>query len=141
MKTSMKTLTLFALASLIVGFAGAERATAKGGVSFSASVHLGGVHIGASSGYGVYGPPMWPARPVCVAPVWPAYPVYVAPVHGHTYRIVTERVWIQPVYRRQLIGYDFCGRPMYRRVCVQPGHWGCARYQVGCCGQRTFLGW
>ncbi len=129
MKTSMKTLSLFAFAFLIVGFAGAERAAAKGGVSISAGVHLGGVHIGASSGCGVYGPP-----------VWPAHPVYVAPVHVHTYRIVTERVWIGPYYRRQLIGHDIYGWPRYQRVCV-PGHWGYARFRVGCCGQRTFLGY
>lgn len=35
-----------------------------------------------------------------------------------------ERYWVAPRYERVFVGYDHCGQPMYRTVCVSAGYWG-----------------
>ena len=39
----------------------------------------------------------------------------------HAYR--SHRTWIAPVYRNTCVGYDRCGAPIYRPVCVRRGYW------------------
>lgn len=34
-----------------------------------------------------------------------------------------ERVWIPARYESRMVGYDHCGKPIYRSVCVGEGHW------------------
>jgi hypothetical protein len=34
-----------------------------------------------------------------------------------------ERVWVEPCVERRFVGYDACGQPMYRTICVTPGYW------------------
>lgn len=39
-------------------------------------------------------------------------------------RPIGERVWVnQPRYQNVFVGYDLCGRPVTRTVCVSSGHW------------------
>jgi hypothetical protein len=39
----------------------------------------------------------------------------------HHYR--SHRVWIAPAYETIVVGYDHCGEPIYRRICVRRGYW------------------
>jgi len=51
-------------------------------------------------------------------------PVYVAPpVHVHTRVPIYHWVWVPVRYDTVFAGYDFCGRPIYRTVCVSAGHY------------------
>ena len=51
-------------------------------------------------------------------------PRYYGSRHCGGCRTVNERVWVnQPRYQQVFAGYDFCGRPVYRRACVSRGHW------------------
>ena len=34
-----------------------------------------------------------------------------------------ERVWVPARYESRFSGYDHCGKPLYRSVCVSEGHW------------------
>jgi len=34
-----------------------------------------------------------------------------------------ERVWVPARYESRCTGYDHCGKPLYRSVCVSEGHW------------------
>lgn len=45
----------------------------------------------------------------------------------HRYRaehaLRMERIWIAPSYKAVLAGYDHCGKPVYRTVCISEGCW------------------
>ena len=52
-----------------------------------------------------------------------------------------KKVWVPPVYRNIYVGRDCYGRPVYRRVCVEPGYYQkvpvsrrCSRCGVGLSG-------
>jgi len=51
----------------------------------------------------------------------PSCPPVVRHVHSRTpyYR----QVWVAPVYERVVVGYDHCGRPIFRTVQVSCGHY------------------
>jgi len=34
-----------------------------------------------------------------------------------------ERVWVPARYESRFEGYDPCGKPIYRQVCVSDGYW------------------
>ena len=34
-----------------------------------------------------------------------------------------ERVWVPARYESRISGYDHCGKPIYRSVCVCEGYW------------------
>ena len=34
-----------------------------------------------------------------------------------------ERYWVPARYATVFVGYDHCGQPMYRSVCVAAGYW------------------
>jgi hypothetical protein len=34
-----------------------------------------------------------------------------------------ERVWVPARYESRIAGYDHCGKPIYRSVCVCEGYW------------------
>lgn len=38
-----------------------------------------------------------------------------------------ERYWVAPRYETVFAGYDHCGRPTYRTVCVSAGYWSYRR--------------
>ena len=41
----------------------------------------------------------------------------------HRHRTHTERVWVPAKYESRFAGYDHCGKPIYRSVCVCEGYW------------------
>lgn len=47
---------------------------------------------------------------------------------------VYEKIWVPPVYRTVCHGYDSCGRPIYRQVCIREGYYRtvikCYRYET-----------
>lgn len=43
--------------------------------------------------------------------------------HKHQYRKSSKKVWVSPVYRNKLVGYDKKGRPKYKRVLVKKGYY------------------
>ena len=58
-------------------------------------------------------------------------------VHRHHWVPRYERVWTPPVYRTIFAGYDVCGNPVYRRVCVRVGHYRQVRRGSRCgCGHH-----
>ncbi len=59
------------------------------------------------------------------------------PVHVHQYTPVYDRVWVQAQYDEVFVGYDHCGRPIYRTVCVRAGHYRSVLVGRRCgCGHR-----
>jgi hypothetical protein len=54
-------------------------------------------------------------------------------------RTVVERVYVEPVYERVLVGYDRCGRPYYRTVLVRAGGWRYAKYAIQPNGCRDLV--
>ena len=34
-----------------------------------------------------------------------------------------RRVWVAPVYREVIVGYNHCGHPVYRSICVREGYY------------------
>ena len=34
-----------------------------------------------------------------------------------------ERVWVPARHESRFVGYDHCGKPIYRSVCVSEGYW------------------
>jgi hypothetical protein len=51
-------------------------------------------------------------------------PIVVAPpVHVHTRAPIYREVWVPAQYDTVIAGYDRCGRPVYRTVCVGAGHY------------------
>ena len=43
--------------------------------------------------------------------------------HVHVRAPIYHKVWIEPVYRRVLVGYDYNHCPVYRNVCVRAGYY------------------
>jgi hypothetical protein len=39
------------------------------------------------------------------------------------HRAHSERVWVPARYESRFAGYDHCGKPIYRSVCVCEGYW------------------
>ena len=96
---------LAALGGLCLAAAPQARAHDRGfGIQFGFG--LGGGHVQGRFGR------RW-APPVFVAP----------PVHVHTRVPVYQQVWVPARFETVFRGYDFCGRPIYRTVCVRAGHY------------------
>ena len=55
--------------------------------------------------------------------------------HTHVRTPVYSRVWVEPVFRTVVAGYDSCGRPVYQRVMVRAGYWAShvTGYHCGTC--------
>jgi hypothetical protein len=93
----------------------------------------GGVQIGGGIAFGhpypVYRGPRHVHPRVIVAPPPP-------PVHVHTPVAVYNTVWVPARYETVFAGYGRFGTPIYRTVCVSPGHWEnvVARYRCAGCG-------
>ncbi|MFH0944571.1 MAG: hypothetical protein V2A76_05175 [Planctomycetota bacterium] len=143
MNTALKTILLVSAISL--GFAATGSAqpafhhagfgwSSHHGSSFGFSASWGG-HRGGHGGWSHH------ARPYPVyAPVYA--PVYVAPmVHTHVFTISTRRVWVDPVYSQQFVGYDCYGQPIYQSVCVRQGYWRDVRYSHCGCGHTVDCGY
>ena len=44
-------------------------------------------------------------------------------VHHHHWVTHYERVWVPPTYRTVFSGYNACGHPIYRNICVRAGYY------------------
>jgi hypothetical protein len=61
----------------------------------------------------------------------------VRQTHHHHFVAHYERVWVAPVYRSVFSGYNSCGHPIYRNVCVRNGYYRQVRRGSRCgCGQH-----
>jgi hypothetical protein len=78
-------------------------------------VHVEIGHPGPRHGHRHFMPPCLPPRPVIVRPA----PV----VHVHARVPVYGQVWVPARYEQVFVGYGFFGAPVYRTVCVCPGHY------------------
>ena len=59
--------------------------------------------------------------------------------HRHHWVTHYERVWVAPVYRSIFSGYNSCGHPIYRRVCVRSGYYRQVRRGSRCgCGHHRY---
>ena len=47
---------------------------------------------------------------------------HVRPVHVCTPVPIYSQVWVPPVYQSVIVGYDWCGQPIFRTVCVRAGY-------------------
>jgi hypothetical protein len=58
------------------------------------------------------------------------------PVHVHCRVPVYQEIWIPAAYQTVVVGYDRCGRPIVRTVCVREGYWTRALvgYRCESCG-------
>jgi hypothetical protein len=97
----------------------------------------GGVHVsgGIAIGHGhgpVFRGPRHVGPPVFVAPPPPPRRM----VHVHNPVPVYNRVWVPARYETVFVGYGCFGTPIYRTVCVSPGHWETviAGHRCGGCG-------
>jgi hypothetical protein len=81
-----------------------------GGVSVSGGVTFG--HGPVFRGHRHVGPPVFVAPP-------PPPPV----IHVHNPVPVYNNVWVPARYETVFVGYGRFGAPIYRTVCVSPGHW------------------
>ena len=57
--------------------------------------------------------------------------------HHRHHRVPYDgRIWVPPVYRSIVVGYDGCGLPIYRRVHARAGyyHRGIRGYRCSLCG-------
>lgn len=57
-------------------------------------------------------------------------------VHRHVWRTACERVWVEPIYGREFVGYDHCHRPIYRTYLVREGYFRSVTYHTCGCGAR-----
>jgi hypothetical protein len=39
------------------------------------------------------------------------------------HRAHPSRVWVPARYETRIVGYDHCGKPIYKSVCVTEGYW------------------
>lgn len=58
------------------------------------------------------------------------------PVHQHCWRDVCDRRWMPAQYETCFVGYDHCGRPIYREFLVCGGYWTMVHYRACDCGVR-----
>jgi hypothetical protein len=60
--------------------------------------------------------------------------------HVHVRVPFYEQVWVPPVYETVFCGYDRCGRPRYRQVCVRAGFYRSelSGYRCGSCGVTCY---
>jgi hypothetical protein len=118
MKTAVKNLMILSAATLVLGFAATQSAEAGHKRSFGVSAGWGGggaaFGFSYSRGYRHHGH----HRPFIPAPV-----IVAAPVHNHYVPVSPRRIWVEPVYQQQFVGYDCNGQPIYRTVCVNQGYW------------------
>ena len=58
--------------------------------------------------------------------------------HVHVRTPIYQKVWCEPAYREVFAGYDECGNPIYRSVCVSAGYYKsvCVGYHCPPCGYR-----
>ena len=109
-------------------------------VAAAASTSVGSTAQAASREFslgahrGVPAPVCAPAPAVRIGARWGSAvaPVRVAPWgrHGRYHRHcgpVYDRVWVAPVYRRVVVGYDRCGYAITRQVLVRAGYWRTVR--------------
>jgi hypothetical protein len=117
----LKILTLAVVAAGLVALAPQARADGPSwGVGFG--IGFGGANV---SGF-VGSPHHRHFRPgVIVAPA----PVYCAPPRQVP---IYQSVWVPARYQQVFVGYDRCGAPIYRTVCVSGGH-----YEQVIVGYRT----
>ena len=60
------------------------------------------------------------------------------PAHVHHEIPVYNQIWIPARHESVIVGYDHCGRPLYRAVCVSPGHYETVIVGYRCgCGHRS----
>jgi len=90
--------------------------------AFNFGLGGGGGFVQASLGYPHY------ASRVVVAPV----------VHVHHRIPIYHRVWVPARYEQVFVGYDRCGYPVYRTVCVSEGYYHSvvAGYRCSICRHR-----
>lgn len=137
---ALKILMIASATALSLGFATASDAEAgskRWGFRAGFSNHRGSVNVGFNNGYRCgtgYVNRGWGRRAICP-------PAVVRPVHVHDYCQTSRRVWVEPVYRRVVTGYDCYGAPIYRRTCVREGYYRVARYNSCGCGHSVFLGY
>ncbi len=56
--------------------------------------------------------------------------------HVHRFVDYPRQVWVDPVYRTEVVGYDSCGRRIYGRRLLRDGYWS-TTYERACrCGYR-----
>ena len=58
--------------------------------------------------------------------------------HVHSFRNFAHRVWVPPVYRSVVIGYDRCGAALYDRRLVKAGYYRNVRYRGCGCGHKVY---
>ncbi len=58
--------------------------------------------------------------------------------HVHSRYPVYHKVWVAPVYRTIVVGYDRCGAPIYDRVVTREGYYRrtISHYSCRSCGVR-----
>ena len=56
--------------------------------------------------------------------------------HRHSYHTTTRRVWVEPRYVDQVVGYNSCGEPIVRHILSHAGYWTVVREQACRCGYR-----
>ena len=138
----MKKATLFGLsfAGLMLLFpATSEAHDRRVGIDFGIRGRIGGINLSLRSGRG--GSLQGVARG-CRNTLHHSYRhrlgLPVRSVHRHHWVTRYERVWVPPVYRTVFAGYDACGRPSYRNLCVRAGYYRQAHrgYRCGCGASR-----
>ncbi len=57
--------------------------------------------------------------------------------HQHVWVAKSDKKWVDPVKRKELVGYDADGKPIYKEVIVQPGYWKTITFYVcSVCGKK-----
>jgi hypothetical protein len=117
----MKTKTLLsgvALAALLLGSPSVARADHGFGFGFG----FGGRHGGFHLSIGHRGHHRHHRARFYGGHCAPAPYVHVA-VHEHHWVAYYENTWVPPVCSTVFSGYDACGNPIYREVCVRAGYY------------------